>query len=369
MGGNAKQTILPMAMGIGAGFLMPGGTATTGMFGELVGGAAFNSTAALIGGGLASAMFAETPQVPDFSSNFAEQSAFINTQQSFSRQGDSQLESLLASGTEYEKNQAFDELRRRGADENRLAEISTAQGRSAERQAEIDQYTTDNAPPSTEEIEILAQTLAAERQAGFDEDLDLERTRLKQVSAQRGTLDSNRNDDLNLRLASIGAQNRSSITNAALKTATGFQSDIQGIANQGYNRLLKGSSLAEEQSRFDLGLTEAERRYQENLRTARTSDQRNVAFQNFQSDLDRQIAVFQQRSQDSRSEAQLGLGIAQAGLISPRDPFAPKPTGTTKAGEKLNTQYDIFKNHASPLVPTIPSNGGTGFGGGKLYGS
>ena len=280
MGGNAKQTILPMAMGIGAGFLMPGGTATTGMFGELVGGAAFNSTAALIGGGLASAMFAETPQVPDFSSNFAEQSAFINTQQSFSRQGDSQLESLLASGTEYEKNQAFDELRRRGADENRLAEISTAQGRSAERQA-----------------------------------------------------------------------------------------DIQGIANQGYNRLLKGSSLAEEQSRFDLGLTEAERRYQENLRTARTSDQRNVAFQNFQSDLDRQIAVFQQRSQDSRSEAQLGLGIAQAGLISPRDPFAPKPTGTTKAGEKLNTQYDIFKNHASPLVPTIPSNGGTGFGGGKLYGS
>ena len=42
---------------------------------------------------------------------------------------------------------------------------------------------------------------------------------------------------------------------AHLKTATGFQSDIQGIANQGYNRLLKGSSLAEEQSRFDLGLT------------------------------------------------------------------------------------------------------------------
>jgi hypothetical protein len=238
-----------------------------------------------------------------------------------------------------------------------LTEISTAQGRSAERQAELDQFTTNNAPPSTEEIEILAQTLAAERQAGFDEDLDLERTRLKQVSAQRGTLDSNRNDDLNLRLASIGAQNRSQITNEALKTATGFQSDIQGIANQGYNRLLKGSSLAEEQSRFDLGLTESERRYQEALRGARTSDQRDVAFRNFQSDLDRQIAVFQQRSQDSRSTAQLGLGIAQAGMLQKNGPLKIKPTGTTATGTALNS-YNPWQNHADPLnLPNTQRNG------------
>jgi hypothetical protein len=359
MGDNVQQMILPAALGIGMGYLAPaagiGGPGTTeGFLGSF---GAFNGTAALVGGGLLSSIMAPTPQVPDFSSNFAEQSQFINQQQSFSRQGDAQLESLLASGTEFEKNQAFDELRRRGADENRLAEISTAQGRSAERQAELDQFTTDNAPPSTEEIELLAQTLAAERQSGFDEDMDLERTRLKQISAQRGTLDSNRNDDLNLRLASIGAQNRSNITNAALKTATGFQSDIQGIANQGYNRLLKGSSLAEEQSRFDLGLTESERRYQEALRGARTSDQRDVAFRNFQSDLDRQIAVFQQRSQDSRSTAQLGLGIAQAGMLQKNGPLKIKPTGTTATGTALNS-YNPWQNHADPLnLPNTQRNG------------
>lgn len=341
MGGNSniQQMILPAIVGIGAGYAFPGSAvAGEGFMGSLFDGFAFNSTAALIGGGLATAVLTPTPQVPDFSSNFAEQQQFNTNQQSFTRFGTSQLEGILENGTDFEKNQAFDELRRRGEDSTRLQEISDRSTRTAERQGELDQFVADNAPPSTSEIEEIANQLALERLAGFDEDLDAERVRLKQISASRGTLDSNRNDDLNLRLAAIGAQNKADIRNNALDTATGFQSDIQGIADQGFARLVQGGKIADEQSRFDIGLAEAERRYQEQLRGARTTSQRNTAFQNFQADLDRQLAVFQQRSADNRSQAQLGLGLAQAGLFSQN--FAPAATGTTRTGTSFLSGFD-----------------------------
>jgi len=327
MGGRTGNIILPLAIGIGAGMLAgPAATWLGEAAGGSLGGAGFGSglmdwgastgafswgSALAIGGATYQAM-APIPELPDYGDQFANQQSLLDQSQSFSRRSLPELENLLERGSEFEKNQAFDELRRRGEDETRLRDIATRQGRTSEDQSRIDEFISANAPPSEDEVRALALALGNERISGFDEDVEKERTRLKQISARRGTLDSSRNDQLNLELASIAARNRSDIRNEALGTSTKFQSDIQNIGNVGLNRILQGANFNQEQQRFDLGFNEAERRFQESLRGSRNADQRDQAFKAFQSDLDRQLAVFTQRSKDASASNALSLGLIES---------------------------------------------------------
>ena len=217
MGGRAMNIVVPMALGA-----MTGGfgsaVAGQGLVGN-VGGTLFNLaadtalttmqgaiTGALIGGVGAGAMQMMTPDLPaqpDYSQQFGEQQAMLTQQQSFGRRSTGELEQMLEFGTDYEKNQAFDELQRRGEDEQRLTDIQTRRERTDERQGEIDDYIERNAPPTQDELNILRATLVREEEDKLDADIEAERTRAKQVMARRGMGSSNAMSQLNARLEDV----------------------------------------------------------------------------------------------------------------------------------------------------------------------
>ena len=271
--------------------------------------------------------------MPDYGPQFEQQQAQLTDEQSYGRRGTAELEQILLTGSEFEKNQAFGELRRRGEDENKLLEMSGRSTRSAEDQAKLDQFVEENKPPTDTEMELMAAQIQAERQDSFNRDMELERTRLKQISAARGTLDSSRNREMNLRLAEIAAANTADLGRASRQEAVEFQKGIQDIGTQGYNRLLQGAGFAETQNRYNIELSEAERRYQESLRKAKTDDQRNLAFQKFQADMDRQLAVYNQESETSRARASQMLGLAEIPLKSVFGAYNPSPTTGSKPKE------------------------------------
>ena len=140
MGDDVGSMIVPMAIGVGAGFMfapagataMGGGTAAGG-FGKVFAEkgfmaamktASFSNMASMVGGFGASMLMApKQPQMPDYSQQFGEQQTLLAQEQSYGRRGTSDLENILLTGSEFEKNQAFDELRRRGEDETKLLEM------------------------------------------------------------------------------------------------------------------------------------------------------------------------------------------------------------------------------------------------------
>jgi hypothetical protein len=299
----------------------------------------------------------QQPQMPDYSSQFQGMQQDLTQQQSYGRRGGAELENILLTGSEFEKNQAFDELRRRGEDETKLLEMSGRSTRSASDQAELDQFTERNAPPDASELEIMAAQLQAERESGFARDLEQERTRLKQISASRGTLDSSRNREMNLRLAEIAAANRAEMGSRARAEAVEFQTGIQDLQTTGYNRLLQGAGYAETQNRYNIELSEAERRYQESLRGAKNEDQRSLAFAKFQADLDRQLAVYNNEAAASRNKA-----MQQAGLmgIPLRAAFNPTGAGTDPLSSGLSTALSDAQQ-ADLAVKAVPTSSTGGF--------
>ena len=286
--------------------------------------ASFGNMASMIGGLGASMMMAPAqPEMPDYGSQFGQQQAQLTESQSYGRRGTADLENILLTGSEFEKNQAFDELSRRGEDQNKLIEMSGRSTRSAEDQAKLDQFTEENAPPTDTEMELMAAQIQAEREASFERDMDKERTRLKQISATRGTLDSSRNREMNLRLAEISAANKADLGRASRAEAVEFQKGIQDIGTQGFNRLLQGAGYAETQNRYNIETSEAERRYQEGLRRAKTDDQRSLEHQKFTAALDRQLAVYNQESETARARAAQMIGLAEIPLKSVAGAYDP----------------------------------------------
>ena len=143
---------------------------------------------------------------------------------------------------------------------------------------------------------------------------------------------------MNLRLAEIAAANRAELGSRARAEAVEFQTGIQDLQTTGYNRLLQGAGYAETQNRYNIELAEAERRYQESLRGAKTEDQRSLAFSKFQADLDRQLAVYNNEAAASRNRAMQQAGLAAIPL---RYAFGPQPAAT-------GAVTDIFSNPSEP---------------------
>ena len=276
-------------------------------------------TGALIGGVGAGAMQMMTPDLPaqpDYSQQFGEQQAMLTQQQSFGRRSTGELEQMLEFGTDYEKNQAFDELQRRGEDEQRLTDIQTRRERTDERQGEIDDYIERNAPPTEDELNILRATLIQEEEDKLDSDIEAERTRAKQVMARRGMGSSNAMAQLNARLEDVRYKGNLAIRNDVNNRVLNYAKGVGAIQDQGLQRLMSASSMDEATSRFDIAMQDSERKLQEGLRQSSTANQNALALNKFRTEVTGLNNAYEAELNRQNTTALLGLGAL--GIAAPR---------------------------------------------------
>ncbi len=310
-----------------------------------------------LGGYSVGNMMNPEPELPDYSGMFAQQQGQLTEQQSFGRKPTGELEQMLEYGTDYEKNQAFAELERRGEDETRLMEIQTRRDRTDERQAEIDDYIDRNAPPTEGELDILRATLVREEEDKLNRDIEAERTRAKQVMARRGLGSSNALSQLNARLEDVRAKGGLAIRNDVNNRVLNYAKGIGSLQDQGLTRLMQASSMEDATSRFDLGMQDAERRLQEGLRQSSTAQQNELALNKFRADVTGMNQQYEQQVAKQNADAQLALGAV--GIAAPRiwpsplekalastlggttdpknpsKPFNPMPTGESLTGKTM----------------------------------
>ena len=334
MGGRAMNIVVPMAIGAftgglgapAAGGFAEGiiGTAAEGLFGNMLTSTFTNTmasavTGALIGGVGAGAMQMMTPDLPaqpDYSQQFGEQQAMLTQQQSFGRRATGELEQMLEFGTDYEKNQAFDELQRRGEDEQRLTDIQTRRERTDERQGEIDEYIDRNAPPTEGELDILRATLVQEEEDKLDSDIEAERTRAKQVMARRGMGSSNAMSQLNARLEDVRYKGNLAIRNDVNNRVLNYAKGVGSLQDQGLQRLMSASSMDEATSRFDIAMQDSERKLQEGLRQSSTANQNALALNRFRTEVTGLNNAYEAELNRQNTTALLGLGAL--GIAAPR---------------------------------------------------
>jgi hypothetical protein len=128
--------------------------------------------------------------------------------------------------------------------------------------------------------------------------------------AKRGTLDSNIDRELNLRLTEISARNRIDIRSAAIGTVNKQQQDIQNIAGTQYNRLLSGATNAQQNRQYDLSLAALERDRNLAFVNASQGDYRNASFAELQNDIASRNLQYQLAYQRSNQDAMMGYGAA-----------------------------------------------------------
>ena len=288
-------------------------------------------TGALVGGvtaGAMSMMTPEEPMAPDYSQMFGQQQSMLTQQQSFGRKPTGELEQMLEFGTDYEKNQAYDELQRRGEDEGRLQDLQTRRGRTEERQGEIDEYIDRNAPPTEDELDILRASLVSEEEDKLDADIEAERTRAKQVMARRGLGSSNALSQLNARLEDVRYKGQLAIRNDVNNRVLSYASGVSALQDQGLTRLMQASSMEEATSRYDLGMQDSERKLQEGLRQSKTAQQNALELNKFRTEVTGLNQSYEQQMQDRSNTMALGLGAM--GIAAPRIwPDKPDPAPTT----------------------------------------
>ena len=361
MGKNFGRMILPMAIGAFTGGIGSIGTvAGKGFLGTISQWAATNIgsfmtplvTGALIGavGGAATSMMTpEAPEAPDYSGMFGMQQSMLTQQQSFGRKATGELEQMLEFGSDYEKNQAYDELRRRGEDESRLQDLQTRRGRTEERQGEIDEYIDRNAPPTEDELDILRASLVSEEEDKLDADIEAERTRAKQVMARRGLGSSNAMSQLNARLEDVRYKGQLAIRNDVNNRVLSYASGVSALQDQGLTRLMQASSMEEATSRYDLGMQDSERKLEEGLRQSKTAQQNALELNKFRTEVTGLNQSYEQQMQDRSNTMALGLGAI--GIAAPRiwpDPVAEPAKNIFNIGTPapvtgtFNTQEDLF---------------------------
>ena len=378
MGGRAMQIVVPMAIGAFTGGM---GAPATGFAEGIVGGTAKNLfgnmisstftetmasavTGALIGGVGAGAMQMMTPDLPaqpDYSQQFGEQQAMLTQQQSFGRRSTGELEQMLEFGTDYEKNQAFDELQRRGEDEQRLTDIQTRRERTDERQGEIDDYIERNAPPTEDELNILRATLIQEEEDKLDSDIEAERTRAKQVMARRGMGSSNAMAQLNARLEDVRYKGNLAIRNDVNNRVLNYAKGVGAIQDQGLQRLMSASSMDEATSRFDIAMQDSERKLQEGLRQSSTANQNALALNKFRTEVTGLNNAYEAELNRQNTTALLGLGAL--GIAAPRiwptaeDKETPASPGGSNPFQNIGAVVDARskpKSNSQGLFVTDP---------------
>ena len=351
MGKNAMRIVIPIALGaltggfgsaMGEGIV---GSVAQGMFGGSVYAGTMGATTALaitggVMGGLGSmamgAMMGPEPVAPDYTQMFGQQQASLTQQQSFGRRPTGELEQMLEFGTDYEKNQAHDELARRGEDEQRLTEIATRRDRTDERQGEIDEYIDRNAPPTEDELNLLRASLVSQEEDKLDSDIEAERTRAKQVMARRCLGSSNALSQLNARLEDVRYKGNLAIRNDVNNRVLNYAQGVGSLQTEGLNRLMKASSMEDASSRYDLDMGDAERRLQEGLRQSSTANQNQLALNKFRAEVTGMNTAYEQSMQSQQNTAMLGLGAL--GIAAPRI----WPTKSEQKEQEGDEQFDPF---------------------------
>ena len=276
----------------------------------------------------------EEPVAPDYSNMFAQQQAGLTQQQSFGRKATGELEQMLEFGSDYEKNQAYDELQRRGEDTQRLDDLKTRRGRTEERQGEIDEYIDRNAPPSESELDILRASLVSQEEDKLDSDIEAERIRAKQVMARKGLGSSNALSQLNARLEDVRAKGKLAIRNDVDSRVVNYAKGISSLQSEGLNRLMSASSMEEATSRYDLGMQDSERKLQEGLRQSSIASQNTMALEKFRAEVTGQNTAYEKAMESQNNTAMLGLGAM--GIAAPRIwPTAAEQASLAKSNKEL----------------------------------
>ena len=276
----------------------------------------------------------EEPVAPDYSNMFAQQQGQLTQQQSFGRKATGELEQMLEFGSDYEKNQAYDELQRRGEDTQRLDDLSTRRGRTEERQGEIDEYIDRNAPPNEDELNILRASLVTQEEDKLDADIEAERIRAKQVMARKGLGSSNALSQLNARLEDVRAKGKLAIRNDVDSRVVNYAKGISSLQSEGLNRLMSASSMEEATSRYDLGMQDSERKLQEGLRQSSIASQNTMALEKFRAEVTGQNQAYEKAMESQNNTAMLGLGAM--GIAAPRIwPTAAEQASLAKSNKEL----------------------------------
>ena len=294
----------------------------------------FSMGSMMAGGMLANTMMQPEVQAPDYSNMFAQQQQGLTQQQSFGRKATGELEQMLEFGSDYEKNQAYDELQRRGEDTQRLDDLSTRRGRTEERQGEIDEYIDRNAPPSESELDILRASLVSQEEDKLDSDIEAERIRAKQVMARKGLGSSNALSQLNARLEDVRAKGKLAIRNDVDSRVVNYAKGISSLQSEGLNRLMSASSMEEATSRYDLGMQDSERKLQEGLRQSSIASQNTMALEKFRAEVTGQNTAYEKAMESQNNTAMLGLGAM--GIAAPRIwPTAAEQASLAKSNKEL----------------------------------
>ena len=297
---------------------------------------------------LGNMMTAQQPQVPDYGSMFQQQQGLLADQHSYGRKNTSDLEGLLEYGSTSEKNYAFDELQRRGEDSARLLEIQTRNDRTAENQDEIDRYVESATPPTEEEMQGLIATLKSSEYAELESDIDEEMTRVKQVMARRGLGSSNAIAQLEARLAEVEQKGKLSIDKDVQDRVLSFQQGVEGIRNEGLNRMLKGAGYEDTASRYNLQLNTQERNLQEGLRTSRTQQTNALGLEKFRADVSAMNNKYTADRDKARSDSMLGLGALGMGMQY----FGNNNTPTTTPNTSV--PYSSYANNTMAYSSAMP---------------
>lgn len=303
-----------LGLAAGGGLTPVAGSLTTGQ--QLVMGIA-NASPIMMGLGgysMGNYITAEQPQMPDYSGMFGMQQSALSQQQSFTRKNTADLEGLLEYGSTAEKNQAFDELQRRGEDSARLLEIQTRRERTADNQEDIDRYIESATPPTDEEMQGLIASLKASEYRELEEDIDREMTNVKQVMARKGLGSSSAIAQLEARLAEVEQRGKLAIDRDVQDRVLNYQKGVEGIRNEGLNRILKGAGFEDTASRYNLQIGQQERNLQEGLRTSRTQDQNALGLEKFRAEVQGLNNQFVQETQAQQNQAMLGLGALGMGM-------------------------------------------------------
>ena len=93
-----------------------------------------------------------------------------------------------------------------------------------------------------------------------------------------------------------------------------FQQGVEGIRNEGLNRILKGAGFEDTASRYNLQMGQQERNLQEGLRTSRTQQANALGLEKFRADVDAMNTKFVQDAANQRNRSMLGLGAMGMGM-------------------------------------------------------
>ena len=198
----------------------------------------------------------------------------------------------------------------------------------------------------------MIESLKASEYQKLEDDIDEEMTNVKQVMARRGLGSSNSISQLEARLAKVEHEGKLAIDKNVQDKVLSYQQGIQGIRNEGLNRMLKGAGFEDTASRYNLEVGQQERNLQEGLRASKTNATNTLGLEKFRAEVQGLNNKFVADSAKQRSDAMLGLGAMGMAM----NPGGTRNLNDTGGGAGLKNPYEqpgFLPNIYSPAQPDL----------------